>query len=325
MNLNKILALNCIAILLAANAQALTPQETEVQTKLSSDSTLLSGWLSDNLKYAVPFNSTSGNVVPNQVKLFGFEVGIEGVFSSTKVDSDALRVLPTTLVNPKTINTSSRLPMPLILGHAKIGLPFGLDGGIRIGGIPETTHNSGTERSKVKNKVFGIDLRKKLIEEGVVKPFGLTLGLNYTHAKGSVDITNSFDSQTYTTSDAHTAKIRNGQTALHGDWKTDSVGLQAVLDKQIFFITPYIGASINRNSGDINNSITTTGTAEIDGTAGNALNATGLSSSKANKWDTRALLGVEFNILPFVKFGIHGEYAGNRNVAGALGLRFQFH
>ena len=57
-----------------------------------------------------------------------------------------------------------------------------------------------------------------------------------------------------TTVNGQTASISNGMTHDHADWKTNSVGLQAILDKQILFITPYIGASVNRNSGDINNS-----------------------------------------------------------------------
>ena len=79
----------------------------------------------------------------------------------------------------------SRLPFPMVMGHAKIGLPFGFDAGIRFGGIPKTDENSGlTPKSSIKNKVVGLDLRKKIIDEGALKPFGLTLGLNYTHADG---------------------------------------------------------------------------------------------------------------------------------------------
>ena len=34
--------------------------------------------------------------------------------------------------------------------------------------------------------VFGLDVRKKLIDEGVTRPFGLTLGINFTRAKGHI-------------------------------------------------------------------------------------------------------------------------------------------
>jgi len=217
--------------------------------------------------------------------------------------------------------------MPMVMGHAKIGLPFGFDAGIRFGGIPKTDENSGSSRSSVKNKVVGLDLRKKIIDEGALKPFGLTLGLNYTHADGSVDISNTYDSEQVTIN-GQQASITNGMTTEHADWNTNSVGLQAILDKQILFITPYIGASLNRNSGHINNSMTTTGTPVINGTTdtdpADALSATGSSTDTANKWDTRALVGIEFSILPFIKLGLQGEYAGSKNEAAALGLRFQF-
>jgi hypothetical protein len=204
-------------------------------------------------------------------------------------------------------------------------LPFGFDGGIRVGGIPKTDENSGNSKGSIKNKVVGIDLRKKVIDEGVLRPFGLTVGLNYTHADGSLDMTNSYDSPT-TTISGHTATVTGGQTTEHADWKTNSVGVQAILDKKILFITPYIGASANHNSGNINNSITTTGIPVVDGVAypSMPLSVTGTSTDAANKWDVRGLAGIEFTILPFVKLGLQGEYAGNKNMAGALGLRIQF-
>src|SRR5579871_6588136 len=227
MRLQKSFAILCIMNLLAPSAQALTVQqvEQEVTTQLSNDSTLLSGWLTSNLKNVVAFNSTSGNVVPSQLKIFGLEVGAEGVVSGTKMDVDALHALPTTLVDTHSIDMLSRLPFPMVLGHAKIGLPFGLDAGIRIGGIPKTSNNSGSRTASIQNKVIGLDLRKKIIEEGVVKPFGLTVGINYTHADGSLDITNTYNSLTYTDGTGNTASLNNGMTTEHADWKTNSVGL----------------------------------------------------------------------------------------------------
>jgi len=321
------LAVVCILNLLTPSVHALTVQqiEQEATTQLANDSSLISGWMTSNLKYVIPFNSTSGNVVPSQLKLFGFEVGAEGVVSGTKMDVDALHNLPTTLVDTKSIDMFSRLPFPMVLGHAKIGLPFGLDAGIRFGGIPKITENSGSRSGSIQNKVIGLDLRKKIIEEGVVKPFGLTLGLNYTHADGSLDLNNTYNSLTFHDGSGNTAQVNNGMTNEHADWNTNSVGLQAILDKQILFITPYVGASANYNTGNINNSITTTGTPVVNGTTtGDTLSATGSSTDKANKWDVRALLGVEFSVLPFMKLGLGGEFAGSKNVAGDLGLRIQF-
>jgi len=330
----KGLAVACFMNLVGSSVQAAAPAGVvaQVNAQLSADSGLVSGWMSDQLKYAVPFNSTSGNVVPSQLKIFGIEFGAEGVVSGTKLDTSALHGLNTSLVDAKSIDTFSRLPMPMALGHAKIGLPFGLDAGVRFGGIPKTTQDSGNTHSVVKNKVVGIDLRKKIIEEGMTKPFGLTLGLSYTHADGSVDIANTYDSLHATVDDnngnPHDVSISDGRTTEHADWKTNSVGLQAIIDKKILFITPYLGASVNRNSGHVNNSIVTSGTPVVDGTTdtdpNDALLGTGSSRANANKWDVRALAGVEFSILPFLRLGLQGEYAGSKNEAAALGLRFQF-
>lgn len=325
--LRKGLAAVCILNILSTSGYAvtLTDLTTEAQNQLAADSTLLSGWMSNQLKNAIPFNSTAGNVVPSQLKIFGIEVGAEGVVSGTKMDVDGLRALPTQIIDTNSIDTFSRLPMPMVLGHAKIGLPFGFDAGIRVGGIPKTTEDSGSTKGTIKNKVVGLDLRKKIIDEGMLKPFGLTLGLNYTHADGSLDITNTYGSKTFS-AEGQEVDVNNGLSTEHADWKTNSVGAQIILDKKIFIITPYIGASANHNSGDINNSITTTGTATAPAfpTLSQDITAIGSSTSKANKWDVRGLVGFELSVLPFVKLGLQGEYGGSKNSAGALGLRVQF-
>jgi len=83
---------------------------------------------------------------------------------------------------------------------------------------------------------------------------------------------------------------------------------------------------VNRNSGHIDNSITATGTASDPNIPGvtQDLSATGSSTASVNPWDVRGLAGLEFTILPFIKLGLGGEYAGSKNVAGSLGLRVQF-
>lgn len=327
MRLQKFLAVLCGIVMFDSSAQAAAPADVvaEVNSQLAADSTLLSAWITDQMRYVIPFNSTAGNVVPSQLKMFGIEFGVEGFVSGTKLDVNGLHALNTTLVDTQSIDTFSRLPFPLVLAHAKIGLPFGIDAGIRLGGIPKTTQEHEDSKGTIKNKVVGIDLRKHVIEEGAAKPFGLTVGLSYTHADGSIDITNTYDSLS-TTINGHTASINNGMTTDRAEWKTNSLGLQAIVDKKILFVTPYLGASVNHHTGDIHNSITTTGTPVVDGIEDptQPVSAVGLASAKAKKWDLRALLGFEFSILPFTKLGLHGEFAGSKNIAGGLGLRIQF-
>src|SRR3954465_9304952 len=114
--------------LFAAAAPALcAPPSTAVDqaiAQIQADAGLISRWTSDQMSFIVPFNATSGNVVPTQVKFLGFELGVNGVATTTKLDAPALRALPTGIVNTTQIDTFNRLPMPMILGHAKIGLPL---------------------------------------------------------------------------------------------------------------------------------------------------------------------------------------------------------
>jgi len=330
MKVQKLLAVACMLNVISSSAQAVVipPQYIQQATDaVAADSTLLSKWMTSQLKYAIPFNSTAGDVVPQQLKIFGFEVGVEGVVTGTQLDVDGFHSLPTTLVKTNTIQMYDRLPFPMALGHAKIGLPFGIDAGVRVGGIPEKSMSNDNTQFKIKNKVVGLDLRKKIVEEGTLKP-GLTFGLNYTHADGSLDLTSSnVGLNSYTTSDGHSIAVSNAVVAEHSDWKTNSVGIQAILDKKILIITPYIGAAVNHNSGNINNSITTSGTAsdtaDLPGVT-QSLSAIGSSTDAANKWDIRGLAGFELTILPFVRLGVGGEYAGAKNVAGNVGLRIQF-
>ena len=142
---------------------------TTAKAEVTADSALISQWFSDQFKSAVAFNSTAGNVVPKQLKLFGVEVGVEGVVTGTKVDVDGFHSLGTTLIDTTKITMYNRLPMPSVLGHAKIGLPWGIDAGVRIGGIPSTSSDNGTTHVNVANSIFGLDLRKALIASPAAK------------------------------------------------------------------------------------------------------------------------------------------------------------
>ena len=326
MKFQKILAVYCSLGILAMQpgvVQASTLTDAEAQ--VIQDSSLIGQWMSDQLKVAVPFNSTAGNVVPKQLKIFGIELGVEGVVTGTKLDVTAFDNLPTTLVNTSQIKMYNRLPLPDVLAHAKIGLPFGIDAGVRVGGIPKETFDNDTSHFGIKNTIVGIDVRKVLIEEGVTKPFGLTVGANFTRASGSLDLSSTVNTKSFTES-GHTATLQNGAVASHSDWDTKSVGVQAILNKQILFFNPYIGASANKNFGSVTTTVTETGTLAVDGIA-NPAGATTLSGSGAatpNMWDIRALIGCEFSILPFVKLGINGEYAGSQKLGADIGLRIQF-
>lgn len=333
-NILKVLEKATVLILAASFAQAVTLPPTlvaQVTSEVAADSTLLAGWETDQLKVAVPFNSTSGNVVPQQIKLFGFELGVEGVASGTQLDVDGLRSLNTTLINTSTIDIFNRLPLAMVLGHAKIGLPFGLDGGVRFGGMPSTSINNGSTNASIKTTVWGLDLRKAIVEEGLLRPFGLTVGANFTRATGSLNITEPYSAKgPVVYNNVSYATTLNATGTGSSDFNTNSLGVQAILDKKLLLITPYVGVSANKNFGTVNSSINTAGTATATDPSTGAttgpqpVNVTGSSSATPNLWDVRALAGLEIAPLPFVKLGLYGEYAGSRNIAGSLGLRAQF-
>lgn len=323
MKLRQLVGLSCAMTLLVSTVQAAPPTNVaEARAQITADSSLLSQWISDQFKTAVPFNSTAGNIVPSQIKIFGIEVGVNAVVSGSKMDNDGLHALPTQVVNTNEIDTMDRLPFPMILGHAKVGLPFGMDAGIRIGGIPSTDRDEGDTHMEVSNKVFGIDVRKSLIEEGITRPFGLTLGLNYTHAKGHIMV-----STPYTPEVGSQVTLSDARGTGRSDWDTNSVGVQAVLNKKIAFVNPYIGASVNKNFGDVDTSIINTGSVTAVGgnpIAPESIDTIGTGHADVKSVDLRGLAGVEFSLLPFVRLGIGGEIASQGNLTGNLGLRIQF-
>lgn len=332
--LRKSLAVFCAAMTWVGPASAVTVSDFNTAvSQLQTDTELLSSWQNGQFKNAVAFNSTAGAVIPKQLKVFGIEFGIEGVVTGTKMDVDGLHRLGTTIVDTRDIDVYERMPMPAIIAHAKIGLPFGLDAGIRAGGIPKTDVDNDDTQIEVKNSIFGVDVRKKLIEEGVAKPFGLTLGANYTHAKGHIDATSPIESLSGPT-------VSNGGLTFNSslnatghdrtDWSTNSFGIQAIVNKQMLFFNPYIGAAANKNWGSVNSTIDTSGSVTLteQGNSSNTANQTfttrAAKSDKPNSVDLRGLFGFELSILPFMRLGAYGEYAGSRNLAGSLGLRFQF-
>jgi hypothetical protein len=314
------MSLLCVFSFMTSSVQAAPPTDiNSAVAAVQADSVLISGWVSDQFKRAIPFNSTSGDVVPSQLKIFGFEAGVEGVVSGTKLDANAFHNLGTSVIDTTQISIFDRLPVPMVLGHAKIGLPFGLDAGIRIGGIPSTSSDKGSTHVDVSNSVVGLDVRKKLIDEGITRPFGLTLGVNFTRAKGHINASTPYNPN-LGSNVTFTNAVGTGRT----DWDTKSVGAQLVLNKQILFLNPYIGAAVNKNFGSINTTITNTGSASFGGGPSQAYNSVGSASATPNSVDLRGLAGLELSFLPFMKLDIGGEIASQNQLAGSIGLRIQF-
>src|ERR1700690_331469 len=134
MKIQKGLAIVCIVNLMSSVVQAVNFTDlNSAKNAVSSHSTLISGWINDQFKTAAAFNSTAGDVVPSQLKIFGIEVGVEGEATASKVDIDGFHNLGSTLIDTNQIKMYNRMPFPSVIAHAKVGLPFGLDGGVRLG------------------------------------------------------------------------------------------------------------------------------------------------------------------------------------------------
>lgn len=325
-----VLTAGFLGMVSAAHAD-ITADINQTKANIRQDSVLLSKWFSDLMADAAPYNSTTGAVIPKQLKLWGFEIGVLAGASGTEVDVSGLRALPTTVVNTDDIDMVDTFPMPTILAHAKVGLPWGLDLGFRAGGIPETEVDEGDTTLEVDNTVFGIDLRKALIEEGVTRPFGLTVGLNYTRAKGDMTIVQPYSANSTITEAGTTYNATMNATGRGtSSWETQSAGAQVILNKQILFFNPYIGGSVNKNWGDADTTLNTAGSVTIvqanntSNSRTDTFNETGAARTDIDSVDARLLAGFELNPLPFLKFGVYGEYAGSENLSGTLGLRVQF-
>lgn len=321
-NLKILWSMVCVA---GVSMQAVSAPIDDAVTQLQTDSSLISQWTSDQFRNVIPFNATMGNTVPSQISMPGFEAGIGAFVSGTKFDTGALNNLATGVVDTGEIDTFSRFPFPLILLHAKAGLPFGIDAGFRLGGVPKTTFDKDSSRVSMKNSVYGIDLRKAIIEEGAVKPFGLTLGLSYTHANGSIQTETPYDEVPGTTVSGNNITLTNAKGTGNIDWKTDSIGLHALVSKKFLIVTPSVGASIHHHNGGASTSIRTTGTVnDTTAATSQSFDVTGSGAGDAREWESRLTAGLEFSFLPFTRLGLNLEYAGSKNIAAGIGFRAQF-
>ncbi|MBI3292340.1 MAG: hypothetical protein HYZ73_05975 [Elusimicrobia bacterium] len=303
---------------------------TTSTNRLSSDWKLLSQWQSDNLTESLAFHAASGVAFPADViKLGGFELGFAGVVSSSKLDNGALLGLPTQVVRTQDLDRLNRLPIPAAVGHVKIGLPGGWDVGGKAGGFSETL-KKGDSRSKVKNTVWGIEIRKALIADGLTRPFGLALSATLDGAQGSLELTDTYNktSPNVTMSGRQFDITPNTKTVDKADWNVKSLGGRLILSKKLPILHPYIGAAVNRNFGTVRSGITTTGDVTLkdlsDGqTATQSVGTlSGSASAEAGTTQLRLLAGTEISLLA-LRLGLYGEYTA-RHFAGTLGLRFQF-
>ncbi|MBK7207840.1 MAG: hypothetical protein IPH91_06120 [Elusimicrobia bacterium] len=286
-----------------------------VRADVTSDAAALSRWFSEELANATAFNAAASPQLPGDVhSLLGVELGVSLAVSSSKLDIDALDSLPLTDLNVDTVDMMSQLPIPLPVIHAKIGLPWGLDAGVKFGKF-KFDNTDGAKKTEVANQVFGVEVRRRLMGEGVTGVLlpDVSVGLAYDTANGHVSLDDRYDANLNLPGGlAPTADL-----AWDTDWRTSALTLRVVASKQMAIVTPYAGLGYTRLMGDAKTRLAIQET-------GNAANATeGVASADADGNLVQVTGGLQFTFFPTLKLNLGGMWAPD-NFAGTLGLQFNF-
>jgi hypothetical protein len=281
---------------------------------IRTDSENVAKWFSQEVAHATAFNAAANPQIPGEVhNLLGVEVGLSAGVSSTKLDSDGFNNLPLKELETSGFDMPSDVLMAMPLVHAKLGLPFKLDVGVKYGHIRYDDTNEDA-KSKVTNSVFGVDVRRRLMGEGVtgvVLP-DVALSLAYDQANGDVTRTEQYVGPV-------TGGTLDASSTMESKWQTGAVTARVVASKQVLIFTPYIGAGYSRLMGDAETTVNITETGSSLGVG--SVSAKG--SAKADDDILQILGGVEFTFFPLFKINVGGLYATD-DWAATAGLRFTF-
>lgn len=283
---------------------------TPLEDSILLDSQELAKWFSKEVAHATAFNAAANPQIPADVhNLLGLEVGFSAGASSTKVDTDGFNKLQLTELDQSGFDMPSDVVMAMPIVHAKVGLPFDLDVGVKYGYLSYDDTNKDA-KSEVKNSVFGVEIRRRLMGEGatgVVLP-DVALSLAYDQANGDVKRTERYAVETL-----------DASTTMKSEWQTGAVTARVVASKQLLIFTPYIGAGYSRLMGDADTTMDVVGTDSVDG----AVNVTAKGSAKADDDVLQFLGGCEFTFFPLFKINVGGLYA-DKDWAATAGVRFSF-
>jgi hypothetical protein len=283
-------------------------------TAIQSDAQQFGKWFSQELGHVTAVNALSGPQLPGDVhSMLGVEIGLSAVVSSSKLDLDSYKSLSWTELQPGGFHIPSDILVAMPMVHAKVGLPYSLDLGVKYGYARFDNSENGA-KSEVKNSVIGVEVRRRLMGEGVtgaVLP-DVALSLAYDQANGDVKRT-----------ERYSGPIRTGNleadTTLKSEWKTGAVTARVVASKQILIMTPYLGLGYSRIFGDTDTTVDVVGTALTP----NDVNVSEKSSANAKGDLTQLVGGVEFTFFPTLKFNVGGLYAKD-DWAATAGVRFTF-
>lgn len=310
MKINKTLLFSLIGILNAGMVWG-----SPLEDRIRNDSQVFGKWFSEEIGQISAVNAAAGPTQPADVhSILGVDVGLSAVVSSSKVDLDSYKNLPWTELQPEGFDMPSDIVVAMPMVHAKVGLPFSLDLGVKYGHIGyKNTDNGAT--SDVKNSVYGVELRRRLLGEGVtgvVIP-DVALTLAYDQANGDLSRTERYDTR------LEGGETLNADTTLKSEWKTGAVTARVVASKQILIMTPYLGLGYSRLFGDTDTTIDVVGTASSSG----SVNISEKSSANADGDLAQLVGGIEFTFFPTLKFNLGGLYAQD-DWGATAGLRFTF-
>ncbi len=329
--------LNCViilSILLGTGSHSFASMQDDLLTAkgdIEKDYQLFSSWIGDELSKPLSFLPGVGPDLPaNILSLPHFEVGISLGAAISKLDRDSFYKLSTKTVNPTEIDLPKTLAIPLPNLQGKIGLPSFLpilgnsDVGIKFG-----TFSYEVSDCDIEQIIYGIQLRKEILKDGLTGPGGISINLSFDKMEGSFKLRRDYK---YISPEVYGNTNYNQDVDSASQWNTEwninSIGAMAMYSKKLGFVNLFLGAGVDQNSGSVDTKIETTGTLTLSEiavpfiTTSDTIVLTGSSSSDPHKSNVRMLGGVEFGLTLF-KFGLSGEYIKD-NYALTGNARFQF-
>ena len=283
---------------------------------LTSDSAQIANWFSKEVGDLMAFQAASTHFLPgNTVGFPGVEVGVAGGVAATKLDVNGFRALPLNTLETSQFDIPKMIAAPIGVLHAKAGLPGGWDVGAK-GGAASLDLTNGGAKTKFTNKVYGVEVRKRLLGgglTGVAMP-DLSVSLGYDRASGDITRTGNYNAPI-------AGGNLNANTSWKSTWNVGAVTARAVVSKKFFIITPFVGVGVSKMMGKTD---TTVGVDVISDTVpGGLANVSVKGSAKAKETVAHGVAGLELSPAPFFKINVGGLVAAN-HWAASLGLRVQF-
>lgn len=280
---------------------------------LSSNYALVGSWVNGQLAKSASFFGGGFPNRPADVKSFpGFEIGVTGAMALS-LDPDGIKGLPTYGMKSNFLDFPAFFIIPGDSLHAKIGLIEvpGL-GKLDLGGSFGSLQGGINEFSC---KVDNWKLEARLAIAPVPMPLDLSLNLGVGNVKGSYSISRNYREVT-------PGIQYNGNTYeqtvdsvvfLNSDWDISALFAKLVISKNLIFLTPFAGIGVQKSSGTINSVVGSTGRLELDPSLpgpveSQNLTIQGKSQSHPRDLDYRLLGGIQFNLFPFMSWGIAGEW-----------------